>query len=1145
MGQKQHDTQKLRKEGTGRWFLEGRIFIEWQDCPGSLWVQGPSGSGKTVLSSAVIRKLFDDRELFEDLGKSCAVAFFYFDFKAKESQTVETALRRIVLQLSAQSPYRYRALNKHFNISKGQTLPSYHDLRSVLEELLGELQRTYILFDALDECQDLEINQLVDLISMLREWSWTPLHLLITSQHRTSFAEEFKNLPCVFLESHLVENDIRFFIASEISSRRSMKPWASRANEIVDRIALKCGGMFRLAACLLVELSRCRRQTQLDETLNNLPTDLFGIYDRFLERLQPEDLVYVTGVLRWLMFSTETLNLLQLADAVAFDFAGEPTYTYDPAQRQDNIAVVDEWLEGLVTVRENDGRRGLVLAHASVQDYLLNRRFTDKFGYDLGANQSHGFLARSCMGYLMHFADHPLSQETFPAYPLAVYAAKHWCYHVLRSDDQNALKSGTLGLLRRGSGQYIAMNDLRHTSDPHSTLRCAPVKPPIYLCLEENYIEGMRILLQSTIPDGTQSEKNGALCIACSKQQAHAASVLLENGADCNAREPRGSALQIAIQHRDMDIARLLVEHGADPNSACGGAFADWFGGLLEVVAWIGSSNIACLLIQSGANVNAGGGLYGTALQAAFCAGHVDMIQLLLENGADPNLPCKGPFGDWFGSLLQAAACVGHMRIACLLLEGGADVNAEGRRYGCALQAACSAGQTEIVDLLLGHGATPHATCQGIFQDWFGSLLQAAAYLGYTDIVRLLLKNGADVNARGGRYGNALQAACCGRRTDAVQVLLENGADVNAQGLYFETALQAGSWATKKDIVRVLLVNGVDLTSEEGEWGGALQAAAWHGAVSIARLLIRNGADLHRESGKYGSALQAACSRARTDLVALLLAEGADPNSLCSGSDAYWFGGLLQAASWRGDTKIAQLLLNYGADINADGGRYGTALAAASWHGHTETILLLLERGAHINAQSGAFYASALQISLRNGHIDTVFLLVEHGADANAADAAKITRHQEETDRKLKEIDELEAALDAREVYLEGATANGADAKLKELIELEGIGASLLLWRPTLRRVLHTYSQKLKENDRREYSLKQREIWLNQMDETAMEQLLDERLEMARHSAERKRREDEIGIEECARQDEEERLRMFAEMRKAEKTARDRENGGS
>jgi hypothetical protein len=65
MKQKQHETQKLRKEGTGTWFLKGTKFIEWQDNAGALWIQGPckpvsfwsvlnanskiAGTGKTVL----------------------------------------------------------------------------------------------------------------------------------------------------------------------------------------------------------------------------------------------------------------------------------------------------------------------------------------------------------------------------------------------------------------------------------------------------------------------------------------------------------------------------------------------------------------------------------------------------------------------------------------------------------------------------------------------------------------------------------------------------------------------------------------------------------------------------------------------------------------------------------------------------------------------------------------------------------------------------------------------------------------------------------------------------------------------------------------------------------------------------------------
>jgi ankyrin repeat protein len=41
------------------------------------------------------------------------------------------------------------------------------------------------------------------------------------------------------------------------------------------------------------------------------------------------------------------------------------------------------------------------------------------------------------------------------------------------------------------------------------------------------------------------------------------------------------------------------------------------------------------LLVEHGVNVNAQGGNYGSALQAASFNGHIDIVQLLIEQGAD------------------------------------------------------------------------------------------------------------------------------------------------------------------------------------------------------------------------------------------------------------------------------------------------------------------------------------------------------------------------------------------------------------------------------------------------------------------------------------------------------------------------------
>ena len=79
------------------------------------------------------------------------------------------------------------------------------------------------------------------------------------------------------------------------------------------------------------------------------------------------------------------------------------------------------------------------------------------------------------------------------------------------------------------------------------------------------------------------------------------------------------------------------------------------------------------LLLEKGADVNAQGGEYGNALQAASHRGHEKVMQLLLENGADVN----AEDGE-FGNALYEASYKGLEKVVKLLLENGADVNAQG-----------------------------------------------------------------------------------------------------------------------------------------------------------------------------------------------------------------------------------------------------------------------------------------------------------------------------------------------------------------------------------------------------------------------------------------------------------------------------------
>ncbi|KAJ7832151.1 ankyrin repeat-containing domain protein [Mycena olivaceomarginata] len=940
MSQKQHDTEKLRKDGTGHWFLEGDRFIEWQDHAGFLWIEGPSGAGKSVLSSTKSRPP--------------AVAFFYFDFRDKERQSVESALRRIVLQLSAQSPHSYRALDEQYKLSNGQKLPSYEDLQKILQQLLSELGRTYVVLDALDECD--ELSQIVDLISTLRHWTDSPLHLFITSQTRQIFTEGFRGVPCITLNFNVTQEDIKFFVKTEIQTNPKLKIWRPRVDDITDRVSHKSQGMFRLAACLLIELSRCKFKNQLDNKLKSLPDTLFEIYDRFLDAILPEDWVYVEAVLRWLMFSERPMYLEQLSDAIAFDFTESGEYIYDPSRREDTTTAISDWLEGLVTVYDSYSYRMVSLAHVSVQDYLLSTHFMTKFHRDLSESLSHTFIARSCIRYLLYFADHPLDEDSHQTYPLAGYAAIYWCHHLLRCPDQTLLCDGAMRLLEDGSHQYNAFTRLSNDAG-------YMVDSTLQFCCQLGFIEGVRALLANNADVNVVSQKSGTGALTLAAEQGHLDIVrlLVKNGANLNLQGNRGTALSAASGRGHVEIVHLLLDHGADIN------LQGEFGTPLEAASSKSRTDIVRFLLKHGADVKFYTEKNEPALAAASYWGNIEIVRLLLEHSADVNAR-----GEKSGTPLEAASRKSRTDIVCLLLEHGADVKFYTEKNEPALAAASYRGSIEIVRLLLEHGADVN-----VRGEKSGTPLEAASSQGKTDIVRLLLEHGADVKFYTEKNGPALAAASYRGNIEIVRLLLEHGADVNVRGEKSGTPLEAASSQGKTDIVRLLLEHGADVKFYTEKNGPALAAASYRGSIEIVRLLLEHGADVNVRGEKSGTPLEAASSQGKTDIVRLLLEHGADVKFYTEKN-----GPALVAALYWGNIEIVRLLLEHGADVNVRGEKSGTPLEAASSKGKTDIVRLFLEHGADVK-----FYTEdkgpALACASYRGDIEIVRMLLEHGADVN------------------------------------------------------------------------------------------------------------------------------------------------------------------
>jgi hypothetical protein len=78
-------------------------------------------------------------------------------------------------------------------------------------------------------------------------------------------------------------------------------------------------------------------------------------------------------------------------------------------------------------------------------------------------------------------------------------------------------------------------------------------------------------------------------------------------------------------------------------------------------------TDIIHILLEKGANINASGGKYGSALQAAAYMGHAEIVRILLEKGANVDAT-----GGEYGTALEIAAKQHHNGIVHMLLEMGA-----------------------------------------------------------------------------------------------------------------------------------------------------------------------------------------------------------------------------------------------------------------------------------------------------------------------------------------------------------------------------------------------------------------------------------------------------------------------------------------
>jgi ankyrin repeat protein len=187
-------------------------------------------------------------------------------------------------------------------------------------------------------------------------------------------------------------------------------------------------------------------------------------------------------------------------------------------------------------------------------------------------------------------------------------------------------------------------------------------------------------------------------------------------------------------------------------------------------------------LIKSGANVNLRGNFGNTPLIVAVKYCDYNMVKLLIDNGADPNI--KNVHSDSALTICAKRQFDGNDRgvnenIAAILLRSGAEVNVKNEYAETPLLNALTNGNLKIGEMLINSGADIYqVNPEGL------SLMQLAISYAYREgidfeFVKLLARNGVDINAQ---YKNGdlpvKQALRMGHKL-VYDWLIENGAMID------------------------------------------------------------------------------------------------------------------------------------------------------------------------------------------------------------------------------------------------------------------------------------------------------------------------------------------------------------------------------
>ncbi|KAJ5980250.1 hypothetical protein N7481_007548, partial [Penicillium waksmanii] len=406
----------------------------------------------------------------------------------------------------------------------------------------------------------------------------------------------------------------------------------------------------------------------------------------------------------------------------------------------------------------------------------------------------------------------------------------------------------------------------------------------------------------------------------------------------------------------------------------------DWTG--LHFLAFFGVPGKARRLLEQGEKINSQENALGvTPLHCAMYQGNEEMVEFLLENGANGNATTAGG-----QTALHIATQRGHRKCMKLLFAQHVDLHlVDDTGASCLHAAVGTATEESTVPLLVKHKAGLN------FQNPINgnTALHLAVMFRRPRIILFLLEKGAVIDIANDEGITPLQLAANLDNCEAISLLLQHCAQIEARALSGPTALQYAAWKGHWIAFDLLLIGGADINVWNKQGETLLHEQARHGLnASVVTKLLNQGANIEARTSQGYTPLQCAAINGNKTIFNLLLERGAKIDIETAKGETILH---LTPPANQNCLDILKAALSEGLDVKATSSQGWTPLHKTVYTGTgsldvsddktVDYIELLLKYGSSVNDRTPPLHLATTAPIPRASLVE---YLIKKGSDVNS-----------------------------------------------------------------------------------------------------------------------------------------------------------------